>query len=1688
MKLHSWLAVMFIILGIGTASGQVATGTPTFGSFGGGPFDTVNLGNLNVHFAIPILNKTGRGQAFSYNYGYDSSLWTPVSVSGTVTWQPSPNWGWQGQTEVATGYIGYGSRTLEIVCPLEGHLPVTTYSGFVYRDYKGVGHPFSVSVAFSECSGSGTSDSGQATDGSGYTIYASAEAGSASAYIVTPSGAIVRPPLNGQTGAATFTDPNGNEITVNNSGQFFDTLSSTTPVLTVSGRGTPASPNTFEYTAPSGGTATYTMNYTQYTVKTKFGFSGVAEYGPLSIALVNSITLPDGTSYSFTYESTPGSCTPLSGTSSCVTGRIASVKLPTGGEVTYAYSGGTNSTGIYSDGSTSGLTRTLSPGGEWQYSRSLVTGTPGPGSTWTTTVEDPNSNYMVINAAEDGIATNPTYFFYETQRQIYQGNISTSSCSATITNNCLLLTTVKCYNANYASCSTAAVSSPITQTDSYRQIPNGSTRLSQVLYNTYGLITDDKEYNFGVALGAAPSSTYLVRETAITFASLTNGIVNKPSTVTVYDWSSGSAVTLASSSYTYDQTTPTATSGTPQHVAITGSRGNLTTSNTSTSSTASLSRTYTYYDTGNLNVAKDINGTTTTTYAYSQAAQGSSTASCGNSFPTGTAISGPGVNLSTSTVWNCVGGIATQSTNPNGNNITSNYTDPDFWRPANVYDQENNEITITYTGETAVEDALQNFNGGNSSSDSLTTMDGFGRTVFTQRRQGPAATTFDTAENDYNSLGQLYRSTMLYTAAASPSSSNTTAPATVTTYDALGRVLAATDADGGQVSYAYINNDVLQKVSGSQTFQRQLEYDGLGRLTSVCEVSSTLPLVGTCGQANSQTGLWTKYTYDALGHLLTVTQNAQAATVSQQSRTFVYDMLGRVTSESNPEIGNNGVNGTVVYTYDSISPCADGTNHSYPGNLVQKKDNAGNFTCYSYDGLHRLLTSGNSSATNTILRKFFYDSESSYPTGITVNNGKTQMVEAQTFNTSNLTSFVTDEFFSYSSRGETTDVYEATPHSGSGVYYHTTVSYWPTGTLKSLSGIPSVPTIYYGANGSGLDGEGRYTQVTAASGTNPATSVTYSTSSTSNPLGALTGVTFGSADSDTFTYDPNTGRISTYTFSVNGQTDAGALTWNTNGTLQKLAVVDSITGSSDTQTCNYEYDDVQRLSSSLCGSIWAQNFTYDSFGNITKSGSSAFAPSYTFSNGTTTNQFFSIPGVTVAYDANGNLLTDNLNSYTWDPNWNTMLTASNGSTTVTNTYDALGRMVENNAGGSYTEFIYGPTGAKLAKVNGTTLIKAFVALPAGAKAIYTSNGLAYYRHSDWLGSSRVTSTAATPTSMYSSTAYAPFGEQYATAGTTDASFTGQDQDTLSNLYDFPSRRQSPSQGRWISPDPAGRTAATLVNPQTWNRYAYVQNNPLALIDPMGLDDDDGGGGGDCDTPGLDECGDDTDDQPPDLDIAMNPMPDLGPDNPELPTFSGEVDVTVEVTDTLDPIVLFESDPVIGWIFVGGVGGVGNSKQLNCTKGLQSINQTMAAVDRANANWDVLQTAADANNLDPAMLAAVAIEESGFASKNENDGAGVGVGVFQITVSPQSGVTAAQANNLAWAANYAAAMLDANMDYLSGAHSNYDQTQLLQATAASYNMGLGNPRGSNFTGNPNTIDNGTTNGHYGSTVLSLMDCF
>jgi len=218
----------------------------------------------------------------------------------------------------------------------------------------------------------------------------------------------------------------------------------------------------------------------------------------------------------------------------------------------------------------------------------------------------------------------------------------------------------------------------------------------------------------------------------------------------------------------------------------------------------------------------------------------------------------------------------------------------------------------------------------------------------------------------------------------------------------------------------------------------------------------------------------------------------------------------------------------------------------------------------------------------------------------------------------------------------------------------------------------------------------------------------------------------------------------------------------------------------------------------------------------------SFQPQYS----SATNRMTSLPGFTPSYDANGNVLNDGAHAYTWDVDGRYV--SVDGSSIV---YDALGRMVELSGGGS--QKFYLPDGSQVL-FQGQVARRAGLKLPGGTRVNYDSNsgGLLDYAHADHLGSFRLFTT---PTRAFSSSqAYAPFGEPYAVSSiSADQGFTGQNSNFALDLYVFPARQYS-DQGRWTSPDPAGLSAVDPTNPQSWNRYAYVLNNPLAMVDPTGL--------------------------------------------------------------------------------------------------------------------------------------------------------------------------------------------------------------------------------------------------------------
>jgi RHS repeat-associated protein len=66
--------------------------------------------------------------------------------------------------------------------------------------------------------------------------------------------------------------------------------------------------------------------------------------------------------------------------------------------------------------------------------------------------------------------------------------------------------------------------------------------------------------------------------------------------------------------------------------------------------------------------------------------------------------------------------------------------------------------------------------------------------------------------------------------------------------------------------------------------------------------------------------------------------------------------------------------------------------------------------------------------------------------------------------------------------------------------------------------------------------------------------------------------------------------------------------------------------------------------------------------------------------------------------------------------------------------------------------------------------------------------------------------------------------------------SGKERDAESGLDYFGARYYSSNMGRWMSPDPKQPSAKHLMNPQKWNKYAYVLNNPLSLVDPDGQEE------------------------------------------------------------------------------------------------------------------------------------------------------------------------------------------------------------------------------------------------------------
>ncbi len=131
-------------------------------------------------------------------------------------------------------------------------------------------------------------------------------------------------------------------------------------------------------------------------------------------------------------------------------------------------------------------------------------------------------------------------------------------------------------------------------------------------------------------------------------------------------------------------------------------------------------------------------------------------------------------------------------------------------------------------------------------------------------------------------------------------------------------------------------------------------------------------------------------------------------------------------------------------------------------------------------------------------------------------------------------------------------------------------------------------------------------------------------------------------------------------------------------------------------------------------------------------------------------------------------------------------------------------------------------------------------------------GGTFYRTEDHLGSTRlVTKQDQTVAECRD---FFPFGERIGsglngrsadcyggTSGAVKQQFTGKERDAESSLDYFGARYYSARLGRFIGPDEP-LTDQFASDPQSWNLYSYVRNNPLRFLDPTGrkcVETDDG---------------------------------------------------------------------------------------------------------------------------------------------------------------------------------------------------------------------------------------------------------
>lgn len=1391
----------------------------------------INLGNGNVHLEIPIAAYPQRGDlSVAATFVYDSSIWQVVNSPDyhNPEWYPALT---AGSYDTAVyGGLGWtfqygryyeGTATINsYTCPAgSGYNSTVVYSNIRWSDPQGTLHAFPITTTYiGNCPNStytsNPSGQGYAVDGSGYYAVVS---NYTNLQVWDSKGTqVVNMPVsgNGESGSPTI-DRNGNYISYSQQGAITsDSLQHPNIAETITSWDSYGNPAAVQLSVPiaQGQTATYTITYENIAVNTDFHVSGapfgyggyVMEFDGI-INVIESIGLPDGTSYAFQYDQCPSNqgCNPI-GSTNYAYGELTGITLPHGGTVSLGYASDANagtteparwvSSHSGSDGSTTfqyqyvgNYPNTRETGG---YSCKEVTNTATSATLQSAYVfSNCNGNILpmkvLLSPASSPSSVDAFVLFQYDFSHPCQG----SACTGAQWTNLLGKTVVLPSSGSYNSILSGSSGSGLITDIQYQYATPGS-----------GIATSIKQWDFysgsyPTSLPDSPSGNP-TRETDLVLGYTVNHALF-PSSKTIVN--SGGSTTFT---YSYDESSYVGTwapSGTPNHNAqwAAGTPGNLTTISECCAivggSSVPLAKHF-YYDTAGAIIESTDSNNNNTYFGYDS----TDTFAQKITLPPTTGLNGTQVAHITKPVFDFNSGQIASLTDQNSQQTT--YTYDSLGRLWTVkFANGGNQVTLkTITYPSANETDISEVQSPGVDTSSSVVGDGYGRPT-TTTKSGIATTT------NYDSQGRLWTVTN-----PEALTSYSTDGTTTYGYDELNRIKSVEMPNSQSVQYTYSLNTVT--ISDPSGHSRQEVYDAFGDVGEVLEPSAA-------GTPNWSTAWATTYTYNGLGLLSSISQQGGSSTSSNwRTRNFYYDRAGRLYSQATPE------QGTFTFGYDYNGNLTSSTNQNSTNNTVS----------YSYDADNRMYKEV---VTGGPTYNFTYDAQDSSGDsyGIGRLTGTSDGSKTQTVLTHDPMGNVVTSQYCLPSGGTCT--FGSQPQAEVQAQFDfqgnmTSLTY-PDGRQINLS----------------YDPLNRPISETYASWKGTSVNTPYASNILYYPPGELQSATYGNGTQMGATFDPDQ-NISSLVYLGNGAALSSKIyTWDTNAT-NLLSIQDLSAG----RTQTFTYDQLNRISSAAdTGTTtkaclanppslpaYSETYSIDPWGNLqenagTLSGSQSFTFTYTPSS---TNQ---ITGTGVQYDSAGNLKSDgspfyNSHQYRADG----LMSGSNGATY---TYDALGQRVQKVYGSTTTEYIYFG-GLLLAEYNpGSNAWTDRIYGPGGALATVagTQNAVPVYRLNDHLGSLGLSTTTNTTSGITGVVGSLPFGEMTINSGGDNFPFTDHERDGENSTDATLFRHYAPTQLRWLSPDPYNGSY-DLSDPQSLNRYAYLTNRPMSATDPMGLDCVNGGSG------------------------------------------------------------------------------------------------------------------------------------------------------------------------------------------------------------------------------------------------------